>query len=217
MNVAVTGDRGCCLSQQLSDQRYLFAVATGFGRIDGEPVASFALANLLRRMQRAHAPRSVAALLGGVIARVNDELYARSASHEDYVTAGASMTAVLFERERAYLAHIGSTAAYLGRGGSVLALTKTDAFEDGFGRPILIRALGLTRTLDMEVSAFALAPGDELVLAEHELPTRAQRLVVTFTGAREAEVPAPAGAHSAQSILTGVLATALFYAILSIR
>ncbi|HEX5275664.1 MAG TPA: hypothetical protein VFW34_10350 [Candidatus Rubrimentiphilum sp.] len=217
MNVAVSGDRGCCLAQRLSDESYLFAVATGFGRIDGEPVASFALTHLRQRIQRAPKPRSVAAMLGNVVARVNDELHARSASHEDYVTAGASMTAVLLLRERAYLAHVGSTAAYLARGGSVVALTKNDAFEDGFGRPVLIRALGLTRTLDMTVSAFALAPGDALVLAEHELPARAERLVVTFNGSREAEVPAPAGAHLAQSILTGVLATALFYAMLSIR
>lgn len=217
MNVAVSGDRGCCLSQRLSDESYLFAVATGFGRIDGEPVASFALSNLRQRLQRAPKPRAVAAMLGGIVARVNDELYARSASHEDYVTAGASMTAVLLLRERGYLAHVGSTAAYLARGGSVTALTKNDAFEDGFGRPVLIRALGLTRTLDMTVTAFALTPGDALVLAEHELPARAQRLVITFTGAHEAEVPASAGAHLGQSILTGVLATALFCAMLSIR
>jgi len=217
VNVAVSGDRGCCISQRLSDESYLFAVATGFGRIDGEPVAAFALTNLRQRLQRAPKPRSVEAMLGGVIARVNDELHARSASHEDYVTAGASMTAILLLRERAYLAHVGSTAAYLARGGSVMALTTNDAFEDGFGRPVLIRALGLARTLDMAVTAIALAPGDALVLAEHELPARAERLVVTFTGAPQAEVPAPAGAHSAQSILTGVLATAVFYAMLSIR
>ena len=217
MNVAVSGDRGCCLSQRLSDESYLFAVASGFGRIDGEPVASFALANLRQRLQRSPKPRSAAAMLAAVIARMNDELHARSASHEDYVTAGASMTAIFLLRERAYLAHIGSTAAYLARGGSMTALTKNDAFEDGFGRPVLIRALGLTRTLDMAVTAFALAPGDELVLAEHELPARAQRLVVTFAGAPPAEVPAPAGAHLGQSILTGVLATAFFCAMLSIR
>jgi serine/threonine protein phosphatase PrpC len=217
VNVAVTGDRGCCLSQRLSAESYLFAVATGFGRIDGEPVASFALTNLSRRMQRAQNPRTVAAVLGNVVGRVNDELHARSASHEDYVTAGASMTAILLLRERAYLAHIGSTAAYLARGGSVMALTKNDAFADELGRPVLIRALGLTRTLDVTVSAFALAAGDALVLAEHELPARAERLVITFTGAPEAEVPASAEAHTVQSILTGVLATALFYAMLSIK
>ena len=217
MNVAVTGDRGCCLSQRLSAESYLFAVATGFGRIDGESTASFALTNLSRRMQRARIPRAVATMLGGAVARVNDELHARSASHEDYVTAGASMTAIFLLRERAYLAHVGTTAAYLARGGSVTPLTKSDAFSDGLGRPVLLRALGLTRTLHVPVSAVALAPGDTVVLSERELPARAERLVITFSGMREAEVPAPAGAHTAQSILTGVLATALFYAMLSIR
>lgn len=217
MNVAVTGDRGCCLSERLSDESYLFAVATGFGRIDGEPAASFALKNLRSRIQRAQKSRNVASMLKSVIARINDELHARSASHEDYVTAGVSISAVLLLRERAYLAHVGSTAAYLARGGSVTALTKNDAFSDELGRPVLIRALGLTRTLDVAVSALALAAGDALVLAEHELPARAERLVITFSGAREAEVPEHAGAHTVQSILTGVLATALFYAMLSIR
>lgn len=216
MNVAVNGDRGCCLSQELSAGSFLFAVATGFGRIDGEPSASFALTTLSRRMQRARQSRP-AALLGGMFARVNDELYARSASHEDYVTAGASMTAILLLGERAYLAHVGSTAAYLARGGAMLALTKNDAFSAELGRPVLIRALGLSRSLEMGVSTFPLAAGDTLVLAERELPARAERLVVSFTGVQAAEVPAPVEAHSAQSILTGMLATALFLALLSIR
>jgi serine/threonine protein phosphatase PrpC len=201
-------------------------VATGFGRIDGEPAAALALARMRGEFERrarsgriqrlCGRPRTAAAVLGAVMGRVNEELHARSASHEDYVTAGASMTAVLLMRERAYLAHIGSTAAYLARGGTLVTLTDTDAFEAD-GSPVLIRALGLTRMLDLTVSAFALAPGDALVLSERPLPADAERLIIKFSAAPQTQVPASAGAHTAQSIVTGILATALFYAMLAIR
>ncbi len=214
MAVAVSGDRGCWLAQQLAADSYLFAVATGFGRIDGEAAAALALGRLRRAFERS--ARSGRALKNA-LARVNDELHARSASHEDYVTAGASMTAVLLIGERAYLAHIGSTAGYLVRGGSVVALTKNEAFDGEPGLPVLMRALGLTRTLDVAISTFALVPGDALVLAERPLPVSAERLIIKFSGVEAAQVPAPAGAHTAPSILTTALATVLFYAMLAIR
>ncbi len=214
MAVAVSGDRGCCLSQQLAADSYLFAVATGFGRIDGEAAAPLALGRLRRELERR--ARSGRELKHAVV-RVNDELHARSASHEDYVTAGASMTAVLLIAERAYLAHIGSTAGYLVRGGSVVALTKNESFDGEPGLPVLTRALGLTRTLDLVISAFALVPGDALVLAERPLPASGERLIIKFSGVEAAQVPAPAGAHTAPSILTAALATVLFYAMLALR
>lgn len=226
MSVAVSGERGCCLSRQLAPESYLFAIATGFGRIGGERSASLALATLRHEFERrarsarwkrlCARPRSAASLLGAIVGRVNQELHSRSASHEDYVTAGASLTAVLLVRERAYLAHIGSTAAYLARGGSLVTLTKNDAFE-GDRFPVLIRALGLTRTMDIAISAFALAPGDALVLAEHPLPADAERLIVRFGGVDETQGSPPGGAHTAQSVLTGVLATVFFYAMLALR
>jgi len=214
LDVAVSGDRGCCLSQQLAADRYLFAVATGFGRIDGEGAAPLALRKLRYGLERrARSGRALKAAM----ARVNGELHARSASHEDYVTAGASMTAVLLIGERAYLAHVGSTAAYVVRDGSAVSLTRNDAFEGEPGLPVLMRALGLTRTLDLAISTFVLRAGDALVLAERPLPVSAERLVITFQGVEASQVPAPAGAHTAPSILTGVLATVLFYAMLCVR
>jgi serine/threonine protein phosphatase PrpC len=226
VSVAVSGDRGCRLSRQLGPHSYLFAVATGFGRIGGEPAAPLALGKMRSEFERrarsgrwerlCGRPHAAAALLGAVVGRVNEELHSRSASHEDYVTAGASITAVLLLRERAYLAHIGSTAAYLARGGSLVTLTKNDTFE-GDRAPVLIGALGLTHTLDVAISTFALAAGDALVLAERALPADGERLVVTFGGVEETQGPAPVEAHTAQSILTGVLATVLFYAMLALR
>jgi len=227
VDVAVSGDRGCCLSQQLAPESYLFAVATGFGRIGGEAAAPLALGKLRHELERRvrgvlfrrsqRKARTVTGALSGAMASVNDELHARSASHEDYVTAGVSMTAVLLVAERAYLAHIGSTAAYLARDGSTMPLTKNDAFDGDRGLPILMRALGLTPSLDLSVSAFSLFDGDALVLAGRPLPETSERLIVSFSSDAEPQVPAPVKAHTAQSILTGALAAVLFYALLAIR
>src|SRR5690348_5203421 len=106
MNVAINGDRGTCLTQPLGPHTYLFAVANGFGYVEGEPIASSVLerlkSDMQRRARRAKNPKN---LLTAALNRVNDEVHARTASHEDYVTAGCSTTAVLLIENRAFLAH----------------------------------------------------------------------------------------------------------------
>src|SRR5579884_3623713 len=160
MNVAISGDRGTCITQLLAPQTYLFAVANGFGCVEGEPIAGNVLERLKcemqRRMRRA---RNVKNALTAALNRVNDEVHARTASHEDYVTAGCSTTAVLLVDNRAFLAHAGSTGAYLARDGYVVSLTKNDAFE-GEGIPVLTRALGIAPTVDVAACSFSMNEGD---------------------------------------------------------
>lgn len=226
MNVAVSGDRGCCLSERLASDAYIFAVANGFGRIDGVPAAALALHGLRRELERRahstrfrklrHRSRTVVAALTSAILHVNSEIHARSASHEDYVTAAASLTAVLLIGSRVYLAHIGSTAGYLARNGSMVLLTHNDAFDDA-GLPVLVAALGLAHSLAPAISVFALAEGDTLVLAGRALPQNAERMVITFTAGNEAEVTVPLEAHTTPSILIGGLATLIFYALLCLH
>ncbi len=52
MNVAISGDRGSCVTRQLGPQTYLFAVANGFGFVEGEPIAGNVLDRLQNEMQR---------------------------------------------------------------------------------------------------------------------------------------------------------------------
>ena len=77
-----------------------------------------------------------------VLTRVNGDLYACTASHDDYVTAAASLTAVLIVRGHAYVMQCGWTAAYLAHGGDVVALSGDDVFDDRPGS-LLSRALGI--------------------------------------------------------------------------
>lgn len=233
MDVAISGDRSSCLSLELQSGAYVFAVAHGFGRIDGEPVAPAVLARVRseferrcsgRSLRRARArPKGISALMTAVFNRTNDYVHARSASHEDYVTAGCSLTAALLLGDRAYLSHVGSTAAYLSRDGYVVSLTKHDVFEST-GLPVLTRALGADWTVEVAACTFSLSMGDSLVLAGRrlnaaEIATGAggeQVLVVRY--APESVPPVlERGPRLLKRAVTGALATVLFYTLLCLK
>ncbi|HZZ65194.1 MAG TPA: hypothetical protein VFE17_06845 [Candidatus Baltobacteraceae bacterium] len=245
MDVAISGDRACCLTQELGDDTYLFAVASGFGMVEGQPCAPALLARLrgeferrsrygkLRRSEQR--TKGVTTSILSAFARVNEDLHIRTASHEDYVTAGCSVTGVLLVEDRAYLAHVGSTAAYLARDGYVVALTKNDAFESS-STPILTSALIAAPRVDVAVCSFALNEGDALVLAGKRLREADERcdlaqslltglqsgspgdhdqlLVVRYARAAQAQVEAIVESHKVRQVVTGVLATVVFYALL---
>ncbi len=178
MDVAIRGDRASCLTLQLGVQTWLFAVARGFGAIDGAATAPAALARIRtefdrrsksERFRRAlDRPQPAATAMLGVLSRVNADLFSRSAGHDDYVTAGCSLSAALVVRGRAYVMHSGGTAAYLAHGGDLRPLTRDDALEAG-GFPVLARALGTSNSLDVSVSSIGVEAGDMVILMAHRV------------------------------------------------
>ena len=133
MDVAIRGDRASCLTMRMGRQSWLLAVARGFGSIDGIPIERALLARLRQECERRVARAAVSgvdrpsASRSGRNARrrrpSERRADARTASHDDYVTAAASLTAVFAVRGSAYIMHSGTTAAYLIRDGHVTALT----------------------------------------------------------------------------------------------
>jgi serine/threonine protein phosphatase PrpC len=113
-------------------------------------------------------PQAAATALLGVFSRVNGALFSRAAGHDDYVTAGCSVTAALVVRGQAYVFHTGGTAAYLAHKGSVTALTGDDALDDAAGI-VLARALGTSPALDVAVSSVAFDSGDVMILMGHRV------------------------------------------------
>jgi serine/threonine protein phosphatase PrpC len=178
VDVAIRGDRASCLSLQLGPRTWLFAVARGFGAVDGVGTAPATLARVRsecerrvkgERFRRAlDRPQAAATAMLGVLSRVNGALFARSAAHDDYVTAGCSLTAALIVRGHAYVIHTGGTAAYLAHKGEVSALTGDDALDDA-SRSVLARALGTTSSLDVGVSSVAVDSGDVMILMGHRV------------------------------------------------
>jgi hypothetical protein len=184
MTLAIRGDRASCLSLQLGPRTWLLAVARGFGSV-GELATEAALLSRLRsecerrarsaRFRRAiDRPQAAATAVLAILTRVNCDLYSSTASHEDYVTAAASLTAVIVVAGRAFVMQAGSTAAYLARDGEIAALSADELFE-GAGRPLLFRALATAPALDVAISSTALAQGDVIVLLDRRLRSSAER------------------------------------------
>lgn len=181
MDVAIRGDLASCLTLRLSPSTWVFAIARGFGDVDGVPIARAALTRLenecrkrtrserrRRGLLRSHA---AAGMLSGALARVNGALYLRSAGHDDYVPAACSLSAALVISERAYVAHAGSTAAYLVHAHDIVPLTRGDTFEEKDKAPVLARALGVGPALTFTVSSTPLEGGDLLVFCGHRIRT----------------------------------------------
>jgi hypothetical protein len=179
MDVAIRGDLASCLTLRVASSAWVFAIARGFGEVDGVPIARAALARFenecrkrtcseakRRRLLRSHV---AAGVLCGALGRVNGALYLRSAGHDDYVASACSLSAALVVRNRAYVAHAGSTAVYLVHGGDVLALTGEEAFETAPCVSILARALGVEPSLNFAVSSIALEKGDVLAFCGHAM------------------------------------------------
>lgn len=178
VDVAIRGDRASCLSLQLAQRTWLFAVARGFGTFDGVAAAPATLARLRiecerrvrgERFRRAmDRPHVAGTALLEVLGRVNAALFARGAAHDDYVTAGCSITAALVVRGRVAVFHCGGTAAYLAHRGEVSALTGDDVLDEA-SRAVLARALGTASSLDVAVTNVNVDAGDVMILMGHRV------------------------------------------------
>lgn len=164
---------------QLGPRSWLLAVTRGFGSVAGVPTERALLTELRaeceRRLRRERFRRAVdrppaaATAVLAALARVNAEIFARTAGHDDYVTAACSLTAVLIVRGHAYVMHCGGTAAYLAHGGDVIALSGDDTFDDA-ALPVISRALGTSTSLDVAVSSVLLDAGDIVILLGRRVP-----------------------------------------------
>ncbi len=157
----------------------LLAVAEGFGAVRGQAapvVAALAVRDALRHRVRPDGRDARAALLSA-FASANARVFAHSGSHDDFVASGASVTAALIVGDRAHVAHVGVTRAYLGRDGSLMALTagdelggdgwisaRTNVPTEALTGNLLTRTLGTQATLDATVTNVRLMHGDTLVL-----------------------------------------------------
>jgi protein phosphatase len=178
--VRVSGNVDAHVAEVIAPGVVLLAVAEGFGLIRGQGaplVAVTAVRDALRRRVRADGRDARASLLAALSA-ANARVFAHSGSHDDYVASGTSLSVALIVGDRAHIAHVGRTRAYLCRDEALMALTSDDALAgDGWSSPwstaptdamtghILTRTLGAQPTLDATVSNVRLLPGDALVLA----------------------------------------------------
>ena len=176
------------LAECIAPNVTLFALADGFGEIGrGVPVATLALGTLrdyLRRRHRAGSfgrsasPSGLRAILLAALDHANARLYAQSGSHEDFVSSGTSLTAVMLVGHQALVGHVGDARAYLLRLGRLDMLTSDDAmFADTAvtsaktalpakprTRGLLWRSLGTQAKLEASIAHVELLAGDQIAL-----------------------------------------------------
>lgn len=178
-----------CCSEALAPDIALLAVADGFGSYGRGSVADAAIVTIreffrrklrtgaLTSSQRNNGPLVLRRLMLAAFAHANGRIYAQSGSHDDFVAAGASLTAALVVGSQLYIGHVGEARAYLVREEKLSPLTEDDSIapESGGGgkmtigagarlRSLLTRTLGTQPTLEATVTHFDLEEDDRLVL-----------------------------------------------------
>jgi protein phosphatase len=176
-----------CCSEALAPDVALIAVADGFGSIGRGCVADAAVATLrdfFRRKIRSgmlasrnNVPLTLRRVMLAAFAHANNRIYAQSGSHDDFIAAGASLTAALVVGSQVFIGHVGESRAYLVREEKLSLLTEDDAIaaEVGGGgkmtigagarlRSLLTRTLGTQPSLEATITNFDLGEDDRLIL-----------------------------------------------------
>lgn len=184
------------LAESLGPNVTLLAVADGFGSISrGLSIAQSALIfirDFLRRKARAGifstratSPAARRQLMLAALSYANSRLFSQSASHDDYVAGGASITATLLVGDQAFIGHVGTSRAYLLHEDALSVVTHDDAFSVDSPenvrssapagvhvRAMLTRTLGTQPTLEASVTHLELAATDRILLCTSGLHRR---------------------------------------------
>jgi len=176
-----------CCSEALAPDVALLAVADGFGSFGRGSVADtvvMTMRDFFRRKVRSGAlttrgnlPLALRRLMLAAFAHANNRIYAQSGSHDDYVAAGASLTAALVVGSQIYIGHVGEARAYLVREEKLSLLTEDDAIAPEVGgggkmtigagarlRSLLTRTLGTQPSLEASIANFEIGEDDRLIL-----------------------------------------------------
>jgi len=170
----------------LCPQLGLYLVADGMGGHSAGQVASeLAAETALQAIQTLDgAAASLAEKLRYAVAAANRAIFGRAEEQPEYAGMGTTLVAFLADQERAALAHVGDSRAYLIRGRRIRQLTddhsivgellrrreiSEDAAREHPHRHVLTRALGVRRLVEPDLVELALEPRDVFVLCSDGL------------------------------------------------
>lgn len=158
----------------------LLAVCDGVGgRRAGEVASSLALSRLAEEMEAQSNSCPRRALFGEAVERVNRAVWEKA--HEDPRLEGmaTTLTAAVVCRERAVLAHVGDSRAYVLRKGAIRQVTRDQSFvqslvaagaisaeeaESSPYRNVILQAIGRKKSVEVALDAIELQDGDGLLL-----------------------------------------------------
>ncbi len=149
--------------------RWLFAVAAGRGGHAAGEAASAAVVQALRPHDAEVAPDDMLTVLSRVVAEANREVARQAAGDPARQGMGTTLTAMLFSGERAALAHIGDSRAYLLRDGRLRQVTEDHTignlvWDAGSLAPVLARYLDGEPDRSADLGLRDLRAGDRYLL-----------------------------------------------------
>lgn len=158
----------------------LLAVCDGVGgHRAGEVASALALSRLAEEMEALADGCPRRTLFGAAVEKVNRAVW--DEAHDDPRLQGMSttLTAAVLCRQRAVIAHVGDSRAYVSRGGHIRQVTRDQSFvqslvasgaltaeeaERSPFRSVILQAIGRKKTVEVALDAIDLADGDVLVL-----------------------------------------------------
>ncbi|MBK7994371.1 MAG: Stp1/IreP family PP2C-type Ser/Thr phosphatase [Blastocatellia bacterium] len=172
------------LTRQVTDNRVLLAVADGMGGAAAGEVASELAINGLKE-EFLHFPGvGSPERLMRAIQQINQHIWDTGRRHIQYRGMATTLTAALIEGNRAYIAEIGDSRAYILRGGRIKQITTDQSWlelmiEQGLmtreeaksskQRNMILQSLGGQQEVKVALTAVDLAAGDILLLCSDGL------------------------------------------------
>jgi len=162
----------------------LLVVSDGMGgAAAGEVASEIAVKSVREALMQVPADLDVCDQLKTATQKANAEIWNYAEQNPQYKGMGATLTAVLIQQAKAYIAQIGDSRAYLVRGDSIKQLTKDQSFvqslidsgaisadqADSFPQNIITQALGIRNDLEVAISSVELVQDDTLIVCSDGL------------------------------------------------
>jgi serine/threonine protein phosphatase PrpC len=169
----------------VGEQGLLLAVSDGMGGAEAGEVASFLVVESLRRdLAHAQAGRPTGRLVREAVERANNVVWGEAESSPRRTGMGATLTAVLIRENRAYVAGVGDSRAYVVREGRIRQVTRDQSLVESLvelghitreqaetspHRNVILQALGTRPNVAVALARLQLRRGDILLLCSDGL------------------------------------------------
>ncbi|HHY19986.1 MAG TPA: Stp1/IreP family PP2C-type Ser/Thr phosphatase [Firmicutes bacterium] len=184
MRIVAKSEKG--LVRSINEDRYiatdkLIAVADGMGgHLAGEVAAQIAI----DKLKDFHLNGSILESLERVFQEANRAIYENGRNNKDREGMGTTLTAIYVQDNKAYIAHVGDSRAYLIRQKELIQLTEDHSYvnqlvslgtlspEEAQRHPqrnILLRVLGIKEELTVDLAVVDLQAKDRLLVASDGL------------------------------------------------
>lgn len=195
----------CCTAKQIGDYTLLI-LADGMGGHRGGDIASRKAIEkisemLEQKLREKMIPGQIMLLLSESLEYANDKILEASQEDSSLVGMGTTCDVCLVSKNTAYIAHIGDSRIYkISQGGKIIRLTKDHSLveymvetgaitrDEAVNHPqknVIMRALGIVKQIDPDISCEKLVSGDVLLLCSDGLTNMVDEKTIAQTADSE--------------------------------